>query len=90
MLDGTARSLAGSREAEAVRAVAPFAEWKAVARRLMRAMEDRLDAPGCPKVNLQVRSANTAAVGFTRAIGYEVEDHVSMGKWLGGDGPAYE
>ena len=68
-------------------AVAPGARRKGVAARLMHAAERGLARLGCPKVNLQIRSANNAVVAFYRAIGYAVEDHVSMGKRLGGKDP---
>ena len=35
---------------------------------------------GCPKLNVQVRVANTAAVEFYRRIGYRIDDVVSLGK----------
>lgn len=37
---------------------------------------------GCPKVNLQVRTANRRVVEFYRRIGYTVDDVVSLGKRL--------
>ena len=37
---------------------------------------------GCPKVSLQIRPANADVVDFYRAIGYSVDDVVSMGKRL--------
>jgi hypothetical protein len=51
-------------------------------RALMADAEKRLAALGCPKVNLQVRSSNTEVVAFYRALGYAVEDRISMGKPL--------
>ncbi len=54
---------------------------------LMEAAMEGLRALGCPKVNLQVRAPNAAAVAFYRTLGFKVEDHVSMGKVLtGGNG----
>jgi hypothetical protein len=49
----------------------------------MRAAEDTLEALGCPKINLQVRMNNTNVVEFYKALGYEVEERVQMGKPLG-------
>jgi len=44
---------------------------------------------GCPKVNLQVRASNQAAVEFYRRVGYSVDNVVSMGRRLEcGDAPA--
>jgi ribosomal protein S18 acetylase RimI-like enzyme len=51
-------------------------------RLLMREGELRLAALGCPKVNLQVRADNLAAVGFYRALGYAEDAVVSLGKRL--------
>ena len=46
--------------------------------------EARLKALGCGKVNLQVRSTNAAVVAFYEALGFEVEERVSLGKRLQG------
>ncbi len=51
-------------------------------RRLMAEAEVRLREKGCPKINLQVRNTNADVVEFYRAIGYSVDDVVSMGKRL--------
>ena len=53
-----------------------------IARHLMAAVEDGLRSAGCPKLNLQVRAGNDAAVAFYKAAGYAIEDRVSMGKRL--------
>ena len=47
---------------------------------LVREAETRLSAMGCTKINLQVRSSNSAVVSFYRSLGYDVEERVSMGK----------
>lgn len=57
-----------------------------VATALMRAAEAGLAGLGCPKLNLQVRATNAPVVAFYRAIGYDVEDRVSLGKLLAGSG----
>lgn len=49
---------------------------------LMSVAEDHLVGLGCPKVNLQVRTANHDVVGFYRRLGFELDDVVSMGKRL--------
>jgi ribosomal protein S18 acetylase RimI-like enzyme len=49
---------------------------------LVRRAEAEMAKMGCPKVNLQVRSANVAVVGFYRAIGYVADGNVSLGKRL--------
>jgi len=49
----------------------------------MAAAEEGLAKLGCPKVNLQVRAANTAVISFYRVLGYSVEERASLGKRLG-------
>jgi len=41
-----------------------------------------LENLGCPKLNLQVRATNSAAVSFYRSLGYTIEDRTSLGKRL--------
>jgi ribosomal protein S18 acetylase RimI-like enzyme len=65
-------------------AVSPSIRRRGVATRLMQAAEDGLANLGCPKVNLQIRSTNPGVIAFYQAIGYEVEERVSMGKRLRG------
>lgn len=66
-------------------AVDPDAQGRGVGGRLVREAEQLLGRRGCPKVNLQIRTANETAVEFYRAIGYELDDVVSMGRRLVGD-----
>ena len=49
---------------------------------LMQAVETRLQAAGCPKINLQIRHDNDAAVGFYAALGYVEDATHSFGKLL--------
>ena len=49
----------------------------------MRAAEEKLVALGCRKINLQVRASNQAVVDFYRALGYGVEERISMSKLTG-------
>ena len=42
---------------------------------------------GCPKINLQVRTANTQVIEFYKTIGFKIDDVVSMGKRLKTDPP---
>lgn len=49
---------------------------------LMRDVERRLRALGCPKVKLQVRLDNSAVQAFYAAIGFGVDETVIMGKTL--------
>jgi ribosomal protein S18 acetylase RimI-like enzyme len=62
--------------------VAPSSRGRGYARMLMVEVESRLRDRGCPKVNLQVRADNAAALGFYRALGYDVDDVVSLGRRL--------
>jgi ribosomal protein S18 acetylase RimI-like enzyme len=63
-------------------AVAPAHRGRGHARALMREAERLLAEAGCPKVNLQVRSANASVIGFYQAIGYVQDDVVSFGRRL--------
>jgi ribosomal protein S18 acetylase RimI-like enzyme len=59
-------------------------------RQLMAEAERLLVARGCPKLNLQVRSTNTAVIEWYRTLGYEPDNAVSLGKRLIPDAPAGE
>ena len=48
----------------------------------MESVEEKLSRLGCPKLNLQIRAANSDVVAFYKRLGYAVEDRVSMGKLL--------
>jgi ribosomal protein S18 acetylase RimI-like enzyme len=63
-------------------AVRSSARRRGVGTALVRSAEAGLSALGCPKVNLQVRSSNAEVVAFYRALGYSVEDRVSLGRRL--------
>jgi ribosomal protein S18 acetylase RimI-like enzyme len=56
--------------------------------RLMGEAERLLTERGCPKLNLQVRSSNTAVIEFYRRLGYRVDETTSLGKRLIPDEPA--
>jgi ribosomal protein S18 acetylase RimI-like enzyme len=66
-------------------AVHPSRQGSVLGRRLMALAEERMEAPGCPKVNLQIRQDNAAARGFYEAIGYQQDPVVSYGKRLVSD-----
>jgi len=66
--------------------VDPAFRRRGLGRVLMQEAERHLREAGCPKINLQVRSANTDAINFYRSIGFAVDDVVSMGKRLEQDG----
>jgi ribosomal protein S18 acetylase RimI-like enzyme len=63
-------------------AVDPTMQRRGYGRALMERAERGLAELGCPKLNLQVRSTNVAAVEFYRRLGYVVDDVVSLGKRL--------
>jgi ribosomal protein S18 acetylase RimI-like enzyme len=68
-------------------AVAPEHRKQGLGRVLMQHVEGALQARGCPKINIQVRSTNAAALAFYRRIGYGTDDVVSLGKRLIPDTP---
>lgn len=61
-------------------AVDPKCQGDGVGRLLMERAEQHLLDAGCPKINLQIRADNSAAVRFYERLGYSVDDVVSMGK----------
>ena len=63
-------------------AVAPRYRRRGFAMQLMQEAERVLRKSGCPKMNLQVRSSNSGVIEFYKAIGYSIDDVVSMGKRL--------
>ena len=63
-------------------AVSPGHQGRGVGRALMAEAETRLRALGCPKLNLQVRAGNAAALGFYGALGYRRDAVVSLGERL--------
>ena len=63
-------------------AVDPAQRRRGLGGRLMRCVEEQLEAAGCPKLNLQVRTANTEVLAFYRALGYAQDDVIALGKRL--------
>jgi ribosomal protein S18 acetylase RimI-like enzyme len=63
-------------------AVAPDARGCGHGRAIVAAVESRLRALGCAKLNLQVLASNESALGFWRRLGYRVEERISLGKLL--------
>ena len=63
-------------------AVHPEQQGHGYGRILMEALEEKLIAIGCPKINLQVRETNIDVINFYEAIGYKVDKVVSLGKRL--------
>lgn len=68
-------------------AVAPEHQRKGFAREIMQYAESLLRAAGCPKINLQVRSTNTAVIAFYESLGFTADAVISMGKRLERDVP---
>ena len=66
-------------------AVDPSLRRQGVGRRLMEHAEELLRKAGCPKINLQVRSANKEAADFYASLGYLRDDVISLGKRLDPD-----
>lgn len=50
-----------------------------IATKLMSAARALLLDRGCPKINLQIRSGNDAAIGFYESIGYTDDSVTSLG-----------
>ena len=63
-------------------AVAPQKQGQGLGRQLMQYVEQALQAQGCPKLNLQVRTSNAAVIAFYQHLGYALDDTVSLGKRL--------
>jgi ribosomal protein S18 acetylase RimI-like enzyme len=63
-------------------AVSPTHQRRGHASSLMRWGEQALQARGCPKINLQIRSSNAAVIAFYKTLGYSLDEVVSLGKRL--------
>jgi len=68
-------------------AVAPEEQRQGWGRAIVAEAERLLQEAGCPKINLQVRATNAAAIEFYRRLGYGVDEVLSMGKRLEHDDP---
>jgi ribosomal protein S18 acetylase RimI-like enzyme len=68
-------------------AVVPEYQKRGIARQIMDEAERLLRQVGCPKINLQVRTANAQVIEFYKTIGFQIDDVVSMGKRLETDEP---
>src|SRR5687768_12174444 len=69
-------------------AVDPPHHRRGYARQIMTAAERLLRLESCAKINLQVRTNNSAVIDFYRHIGFEIDDVISLGKRLEHDAPA--
>jgi len=63
-------------------AVSPQHQRKGYGKKIMQLVEQRIRQQGCPKINLMIRASNTGAVAFYRALGYDPETSVALGKRL--------
>lgn len=63
-------------------AVVPHLQGRDVGRALMEAVEQRLLALGCPKLNVLVRTGNVRVLGFYHQLGYAPDEVLSLGKRL--------
>lgn len=61
-------------------AVHPLHRKQGLGAALVRFAEQALIERGCMKINLQIVSGNERVSAFYRALGYEVEPRISMGK----------
>ncbi|WAK01542.1 GNAT family acetyltransferase [Methylobacter sp. YRD-M1] len=66
-------------------AVSPAHQRKGYGRQLMEFVEVLIKQKGSPKINIQVRQANTDVIKFYEAIGYKNDNVVSLGKRLESD-----
>lgn len=63
-------------------AVDPDFQHRGCGREIMHHAEQLLVAVGCPKINLQIRSDNSAAIAFYERLRFQKDDVVSFGKRL--------
>jgi ribosomal protein S18 acetylase RimI-like enzyme len=63
-------------------AVAERYRRRGFGRAFMQRVEKDLEALGCPKVNVQIRSANAAVVAFYEKLGYARDETIVLGKRL--------
>ncbi len=63
-------------------AVAPARRRRGIGAMLVRAAESWIADAGIPKAQLMVRANNAAAIGFYRALGYDVQDVTVLGRRL--------
>jgi ribosomal protein S18 acetylase RimI-like enzyme len=63
-------------------AVAPEQRRNGLGTSLVTTALEELRRLGCIKVNIQIRSTNTAVAAFYKALGFATEDRLSMGAFL--------
>ena len=62
--------------------VDPSRQREGLGRRIMLALEEKLIALGCPKINLMFRTDNAVVEKFYEKLGYKRDDVIEMGKRL--------
>ncbi len=63
-------------------AVAPDFQKRGLGRKMMAAAEHWLRERNAPKIQLMVRDDNEAEIGFYKALGYDVQPVVTIGRRL--------
>ena len=63
-------------------AVAPTRQGEGLGQQLVHALEDRLQAKGCDKVNLLIEPSNRRVQSFYEKLGYQTDELIFMEKWL--------
>jgi ribosomal protein S18 acetylase RimI-like enzyme len=62
-------------------AVSPKSRRIGIGSKLVRHTIKQLDKQGCVKVNLQIVAGNEQVIEFYRALGFSIEDRISMGQF---------
>lgn len=63
-------------------AIDPVYQGRGIGKEIMQAIEERLKALNCPKINVQIRNDNLDTLNFYKSIGYNQDKVVSIGKRL--------
>jgi ribosomal protein S18 acetylase RimI-like enzyme len=63
-------------------AVSPNFQRQGIGRSMVETATANIEAMGCPKINLQIRTSNIDVIEFYKRIGFTIDDVVSMGKRL--------
>lgn len=66
-------------------AIAPEHQRSGFGRALLTEAERLLRLVGCPKINLLVRTSNTAVIAFYQRLGFKIDEVVGLGKRLEAD-----
>lgn len=64
-------------------AVNPNSRRQGIGQELIKFTLSELAKIGCIKVNLQIRSTNSAVAAFYESLGFEAEERLSMGAFIG-------